>query len=152
LALSFRPIAALLLKRLSHQTEIKTFDGPGVVDDDSAADRLLPDQESDLGRRRILDVFMEIYAISVIATLAGAFGSFLHKRGEEIRRQALTDCARPIPSGSPTDPRGLGSTWRDQRDGGGGIRWSPAGSWSPPGFRLDSFRQACPTAWFSCGR
>jgi hypothetical protein len=33
---------------------------------------------------RILDMFMEIYAISVIATLAGAFGSFLQKRGQEI--------------------------------------------------------------------
>jgi hypothetical protein len=33
---------------------------------------------------RILDVFMEIYAITVIATLAGALGSFLQKRGQEI--------------------------------------------------------------------
>jgi hypothetical protein len=32
---------------------------------------------------RILDVVMEIYAITVIATLAGALGSFLQKRGEE---------------------------------------------------------------------
>ena len=31
---------------------------------------------------RILDVFMEIYA--VIAGLAGAIGSFLQKRGQEI--------------------------------------------------------------------
>ncbi len=33
---------------------------------------------------RALDVFMEIWAITVIATLAGAMGSFLQKRGEEI--------------------------------------------------------------------
>jgi hypothetical protein len=33
---------------------------------------------------RILDVLMEIYAITVIAMLAGAIGSFLQKRGEEI--------------------------------------------------------------------
>ena len=32
----------------------------------------------------MLDVFMEIYAITVIATLAGAMGSFLQKRGAEI--------------------------------------------------------------------
>jgi hypothetical protein len=32
---------------------------------------------------RILDVFIEIYAISVIATLAGALGCFL-QRGREI--------------------------------------------------------------------
>ena len=33
---------------------------------------------------RILDVFMEMYAITVIAGLAGAIGSFLQKRGQEI--------------------------------------------------------------------
>jgi hypothetical protein len=33
---------------------------------------------------RVLDVFMEIWAIVVIATLAGAMGSFLQKRGEEL--------------------------------------------------------------------
>jgi GDP-mannose 6-dehydrogenase len=33
---------------------------------------------------RILDVFMEAYAIIVIATLAGALGAFLQKRGLEI--------------------------------------------------------------------
>jgi hypothetical protein len=30
---------------------------------------------------------MEIYAISVIATLAGAIGSFLQKRGQEIEEE-----------------------------------------------------------------
>ena len=33
---------------------------------------------------RVLDVFMEIWAITVIAALAGAFGSFLQKRGQEL--------------------------------------------------------------------
>jgi hypothetical protein len=33
---------------------------------------------------RALDIFMEVWAITVIATLAGAMGSFLQKRGEEI--------------------------------------------------------------------
>ena len=33
---------------------------------------------------RVLDVVMEIYAITVIASLAGALGAFLMKRGEEI--------------------------------------------------------------------
>ena len=33
---------------------------------------------------RVLDVVMEIYAITVIASLAGALGAFLIKRGEEI--------------------------------------------------------------------
>ncbi|HLI60478.1 MAG TPA: hypothetical protein VKV21_12515 [Solirubrobacteraceae bacterium] len=33
---------------------------------------------------RILDVFMEIYAITVIGTLGGTFGAFLIRRGEQL--------------------------------------------------------------------
>jgi hypothetical protein len=33
---------------------------------------------------RVLDVVMEIYAITVVAALAGALGAFLIKRGEEL--------------------------------------------------------------------
>ncbi len=33
---------------------------------------------------RILDVAMEVYAISVVASLAGALGAFMVKRSEEI--------------------------------------------------------------------
>ena len=33
---------------------------------------------------RMLDVVMEVYAITVIAALAGALGGFLLKRGEEL--------------------------------------------------------------------
>jgi hypothetical protein len=36
---------------------------------------------------RALDIFMEVWAITVIATLAGAMGSFLQKRGQEIDAQ-----------------------------------------------------------------
>ena len=32
---------------------------------------------------RILDVFLELWAISVVATLAGSFGAFFHRRGME---------------------------------------------------------------------
>lgn len=37
---------------------------------------------------RILDVGMEIYAITVIATLAGSIGAFLVKRGHELEEEA----------------------------------------------------------------
>jgi hypothetical protein len=37
---------------------------------------------------RVLDVLMEIYAITVVATLAGALGAFLVKRGEELDQAA----------------------------------------------------------------
>lgn len=33
---------------------------------------------------RVLDVLMEIYAVTVIGSLAGSLGAFLIKRGEEI--------------------------------------------------------------------
>jgi hypothetical protein len=33
---------------------------------------------------RALDIFMEAYAISVVATLAGATGAFIQKRGMEL--------------------------------------------------------------------
>jgi ABC-type phosphate/phosphonate transport system permease subunit len=42
---------------------------------------------------RVLDVLMEIYAITVIGSLAGALGAFLLKRGEE--RDAAHRSASP---------------------------------------------------------
>lgn len=32
---------------------------------------------------RVLDVFLQAYAISIVAMLAGAFGAFFHRRGSE---------------------------------------------------------------------
>jgi hypothetical protein len=37
---------------------------------------------------RLLDVAMEVYAITVVATLAGAMGAFLVKRGHEMEQVA----------------------------------------------------------------
>lgn len=37
---------------------------------------------------RVLDVFLQAYAISVVAVLAGSFGAFFHRRG--IERDPLT--------------------------------------------------------------
>jgi hypothetical protein len=35
---------------------------------------------------RVLDVLMEIYAITVVASLAGVFGAFFHRRSDERRQ------------------------------------------------------------------
>jgi hypothetical protein len=35
---------------------------------------------------RVLDIFLQAYAISVVAVLAGSFGAFFHTRGEERKR------------------------------------------------------------------
>jgi hypothetical protein len=40
---------------------------------------------------RVLDIFLQAYAISVVAMLAGSFGAFFHRRG--LERDALSDSA-----------------------------------------------------------
>lgn len=47
----------------------------------------LPNPTSTPGR--ILDVVMEAYAITVVASLAGSIGAFLFRRALEIEREAL---------------------------------------------------------------
>jgi hypothetical protein len=77
-------IAAFLLERHSQQTEIKTF-GSAVFWTTTQMLTVSSQIKNPISLGgRILDVFMEIYAITVIATLAGALGSFLQKRGQEI--------------------------------------------------------------------
>ena len=77
-------IAAFLLERHSQQTEIKTFGSAAFWTTTQllTVSSQLKNPISPGGR--ILDVFMEIWAIVVIATLAGALGSFLQKRGQEL--------------------------------------------------------------------
>jgi hypothetical protein len=77
-----------LLERHAAQTELKTF-GSALF---WTSTQLLTVSSSiknpiSVGAR-VLDVFMELWAIMVIATLAGAFGSFLQKRGEELLAEA----------------------------------------------------------------
>ena len=77
-------IMAFLLERHSQQTEIKTF-GSAVFWTTTQLLTVSSQIKNPISTGgRILDVFMEIWAITVIAALAGAFGSFLQKRGQEI--------------------------------------------------------------------
>jgi hypothetical protein len=80
-------IAAFLLERHAQQTEVKTLGSAAFWTTTQllTVSSQLKNPISVGGR--ILDVFMEAYAITVIATLAGAIGSFLQKRGEEIEHQ-----------------------------------------------------------------
>ena len=76
-------IAAFLLERHSQQTEIKTF-GSAMFWTTTQLLTVSSQIKNPISPGgRVLDVFMEIYAITVIATLAGALGTFLQKRGEE---------------------------------------------------------------------
>ena len=81
----FCAIAAFLLERNSQQTEIKTFGSAAFWTTTQllTVSSQIKNPISDGGR--ILDVFMEIYAITVIAGLAAAIGTFLQKRGEETK-------------------------------------------------------------------
>jgi hypothetical protein len=77
-------IAAFLLERHSQQTEIKSF-GSAVFWTTTQLLTVSSQIKNPISvGGRVLDVFMEIYAITVIAALAGALGSFLQKRGQEI--------------------------------------------------------------------
>jgi hypothetical protein len=77
-------IAAFLLERHSQQTDIKTFGSAAFWTTTQMLTVSSQIKNPISVGGRILDVFMEIYAITVIATLAGALGSFLQKRGQEI--------------------------------------------------------------------
>jgi hypothetical protein len=80
----FCAIAAFLLERHSEQTEIKTF-GSAVFWTTTQLLTVSSQIKNPISAGgRILDVFMEIWAITVVAALAGAFGSFLQKRGQEM--------------------------------------------------------------------
>jgi hypothetical protein len=81
-------IAAFLLERNSSETEIKTF-GSAVFWTTTQLLTVSSQIKNPISTGgRVLDVFMEIYAITVIAVLAGAIGSFLQKRGAEIEATA----------------------------------------------------------------
>jgi hypothetical protein len=77
-------IVAFVLERNSQQTEIKTFGSAAFWTTTQLLTVSSQIKNPISTGGRILDVFMEAYAITVIATLAGAIGSFLQKRGAEM--------------------------------------------------------------------
>lgn len=48
----------------------------------------LPNPLTPLGR--VIDVLLELYGITVVAAMAGSFGAFFHRRGEELHPRAGT--------------------------------------------------------------
>jgi hypothetical protein len=75
---------ALLLERDTNETEIKTFGSAAFWTTTQLLTVSSQIKNPISAGGRVLDVFMEIYAVTVIATLAGAMGSFLQKRGAEM--------------------------------------------------------------------
>ncbi|MCW3049996.1 MAG: hypothetical protein JWO74_4280 [Solirubrobacterales bacterium] len=79
-------VLALLLERHAPQTEVKSF-GSALFWTSTQLLTVSSQFKNPITTGgRVLDVFMEAYAITVVATLAGSFGSFLHRRSSE--RQA----------------------------------------------------------------
>ncbi len=77
-------ILGFLLERHSQETEIKTF-GSAIFWTTTQLLTVSSQIKNPISAGgRVLDIFMEIWAVSVIATLAGALGSFIQKRGQEI--------------------------------------------------------------------
>lgn len=87
-------ILAFLFERHSSETEVKTF-GSAVFWTTTQLLTVSSQLKNPISTPgRVLDVFMEIYAITVIATLAAAIGSFLQKRGQEIGKDAASSAER----------------------------------------------------------
>ncbi len=79
-------VLAFLFERHAAQTEVKTF-GSALFWTTTQLLTVSSSIKNPISAAgRVLDVLMEIYAITVIATLAGAVGTFLQKRGEEMER------------------------------------------------------------------
>jgi hypothetical protein len=79
--------AAFLLERNVPETEIKTF-GSAFFWTSTQLLTVSSNLKNPISfGGRALDIFMEVWAISIIATLAGAMGSFIQKRGEERSEQ-----------------------------------------------------------------
>ena len=81
-------VLALLFERHAPQTQIRTF-GSALFWTSTQLVTVSSSVQNPISTAgRILDVGMEIYAITVVATLAGAMGSFLVKRGRELEQAA----------------------------------------------------------------
>jgi F420-0:gamma-glutamyl ligase-like protein len=81
-------VLGFFLERHTHETEIKTF-GSAMFWTTTQLLTVSSQIKNPISAGgRLLDVFMEIYAITVIATLAGGIGSFLQKRGVEMDEKA----------------------------------------------------------------
>jgi hypothetical protein len=88
-------VLALLFERHAQQTQIHSF-GSAIFWTSTqllTVSSSIQNPTSTAGR--VLDVFMEIYAITVVGSLAGMLGAFLVKRGRELEAEAQ-HAAHPV--------------------------------------------------------
>lgn len=77
-------ILAYLLEHHSSESDIKSFGSAAFWTTTQLLTVSSSVKNPISAGARMLDVFMELYAITVIATLAGGIGSFLQRRGVEM--------------------------------------------------------------------
>jgi hypothetical protein len=91
-------VASLLVWRLERhapQTDIHGF-GDALFWTSSQLSTVSSSMKNPLSTgARVLDVALEVYAITVVTAMAGSFASFLHVRGRE--RDAAAATAAPAP-------------------------------------------------------
>jgi hypothetical protein len=76
-------VAAYMLERDVKGTEIKTY-GDALFWTSTQLLTVSSQLHNPISAgARVLDVALELYAITVVATLAGSFGAFFHRRGRE---------------------------------------------------------------------
>jgi hypothetical protein len=81
-------LLAFLFERHSQQTQIKSF-GSALFWTSTQLLTVSSSIQNPISTAgRVLDVLMEIYAITVVASLAGMLGAFLVKRGRELEEEA----------------------------------------------------------------
>jgi hypothetical protein len=76
-------VVAFLVERHAHQSDVKSF-GSALFWTSTQLLTVSSSVKNPISAGgRVLDVLMEAYAITVVATLAGSLGAFFQKRGEE---------------------------------------------------------------------
>ena len=80
-------VLAFLFEHHQQQTQIKSFGSAMFWTTTQMLTVSSNIQNPISAPARVLDIMMEIYAITVIGSLAGSLGAFLIKRGEELDRK-----------------------------------------------------------------
>ena len=76
-------VLAFLLEHDQKQTQIKTF-GSALFWTSTQLLTVSSQLRNPISTpARVLDIFLQAYAISVVAVLAGSFGALFHRRGNE---------------------------------------------------------------------
>jgi hypothetical protein len=80
-------VLALLFERHAQQTQIASF-GSAIFWTSTQLLTVSSSMQNPItAAGRVLDVAMELYAITVIATMAGSIGAFMVRRGHELERK-----------------------------------------------------------------